>query len=222
VKSREIGEFVISAVVIGLAFGIAMAGGRSAFGDWPLLALTIAEALAVVAVAFILHELGHRIVARRYGFSAEYRMWLPGLMIAIASSFFGFIFAAPGGIRLKRGEDDNEEEMEEEYRKETGIISLAGPITNLGLSILFIAVWIISLLFIFTAPVEESTVLIIWDVIILGVIVNLWLALFNLLPFWTLDGIKVFRWSKTAWALGFLPALGLGAVFTFLPGYLSG
>jgi Zn-dependent protease len=37
--------------------------------------------------------------------------------------------------------------------------------------------------------------------------INLYLAFFNLLPFFVLDGAKVFAWNKLVWAALFFPLL---------------
>jgi Zn-dependent protease len=46
-----------------------------------------------------------------------------------------------------------------------------------------------------------------------GVFVNVFLALFNLLPVPPLDGSKVFAWSKARWATVFLPLAAVFLVF---------
>jgi len=50
----------------------------------------------------------------------------------------------------------------------------------------------------------------------LGIIVNLFLAAFNLVPFGPLDGKTVIAWSKPVWLLAFLLSVAAtgGAVIT--------
>jgi Zn-dependent protease len=71
----------------------------------------------------------HKFVSERYGFQAAFRMWPQGLMLALVlSAFTGFVFAAPGATYI------------EGYgikTKENGIISLAGPLTNIVIALLF-------------------------------------------------------------------------------------
>ena len=84
--------------------------------------------LVIVSVCFLLHEMGHKYAAQRYGAWAEYRMFPMGLGLCLLMSFFGFLFAAPGAVMIA-GYIDN---------KRNGVISMAGPIVNLVLGALFI------------------------------------------------------------------------------------
>ena len=53
-----------------------------------------------VGLGFILHELGHKFSAMHFGYWSEYQLWPVGLIIALASSFCGIVFAAPGAVYL--------------------------------------------------------------------------------------------------------------------------
>ncbi len=102
---HEILEFAVSVIWLGIAFGIAIAGGIDAFQDLVGLRTIIVESLVVVFFAFVLHELAHRIAARRYGFHAVYHVWIPGLILAMGAAMFGFLFAAPGGVHIQIGQN---------------------------------------------------------------------------------------------------------------------
>jgi len=82
--------------------------------------------------------------------------------------------------------------------KETvGKTSLAGPVTNIILSILCIMI----------AAVGPSLFQIV-------AFINAFLAVFNLVPFGVMDGLKVFRWNKIFWATAFTIAAAL-TVYTY-------
>ena len=152
------------------------------------LALGVAPlALLAVVTAFVLHELAHRSMARRMGYWAEYRAWPLGLILAVATSFLGFLFAAPGAVYVEGAVD----------RRGYGVIALAGPMTNLAVACVVRA--LLSL-----APPLGALGRVLWFI---GDI-NLWLGVFNLLPIPPLDGFKVASWSLAAWALPM--ALGVG------------
>ena len=141
-----------------------------------------------VGAGFIFHELGHKFSAMHYGYWAEYQLWPTGLVIALVSSFFGFIFAAPGAVYIYSNG------MLEE---ENGIVSLAGPAVNIVLGLLFYGI-LMSL-----GPITDNTGYIIALICLLGTRINFFLAAFNLLPFYTLDGIKVLKWNAKAWIIIF-------------------
>jgi Zn-dependent protease len=50
-----------------------------------------------------------------------------------------------------------------------------------------------------------------------GALINAFMAVFNLIPFGVLDGLKVFRWSKPVWLVLFaLAALVTGLTYMAL------
>src|SRR3989338_4890519 len=86
---QEIRDIILATAVLSFAFG-----GLSKFF----------EALFAVGIAFIAHELiGHKLVAQRFGAEAEFKAWPMGLLLALVTSFFGFIFAAPGAVYIFAG-----------------------------------------------------------------------------------------------------------------------
>ena len=96
-------------------------------------------------------------------------------MLALAF-IFGFVFAAPGAVFI----------MGQVGVVRNGRISVAGPITNLVLAVLFLP------LIYFGGDFVQILGL-------YGFSINTWLALFNMIPVWNLDGKKVFVWNKTVY-----------------------
>jgi Zn-dependent protease len=68
----------------------------------------------------------------------------------------------------------------------------------------------------------ESTANLAWGITIIGVEINAWLAVFNLLPFGNFDGYKVFQWSKKVWGITFVAAIGLYFLMTWVQSLLAG
>src|SRR3989344_4945321 len=114
-----------------------------------------------VGTGFLLHELGHKIVAQRYGCFAEFRAFNQFLILAIIMSFFGFVFAAPGAVMINGPVGV----------RRNGKISVAGPVVNLALALFFLSI-------LFIPPTG-----IIKGIAVYGFLINSWLALFNMIPF---------------------------------------
>ena len=168
-SNTELKDLAKAWLVISLAFAIAMTGFNVK------LVLMFPIMLLTVGVGFLLHELGHKYTAQRFGYKAEFRAFNQMLVFALITSFFGFVFAAPGGVFHGRIASKQKE----------GLIALAGPLVNVVLSIFFLSLNLIfpSLKFLF----------------FYGAYVNAFLAVFNLIPLGPLDGSKVFQWNKLVW-----------------------
>ena len=196
-RLKEFRDIVISALVLALAFGIALSGGFRAFQQLGILVLVIGMALVAVSVGFVFHELGHRLIARKFGYFAEYSMWPMGLTIALGFSLFGFVFAAPGAVMIyPKATAWGTGSLN---RQNIGLVSVAGPITNIGLAVLFLILDAIQPTLLFA----------------LGAQINTWLALFNLIPFGPLDGAKILKWNKGIWLITIAGAGGLFVIQRF-------
>ncbi len=173
-SNKEILDLCKAWLAITLAFTILLNGITI---SKTTLSTAIIAAIAVGS-GFLLHELMHKLVAQKYNCWAEFRADNMMLLVAIAFSFFGFIFAAPGAVMISGNIT----------QARNGIISLAGPLTNYILSLLFFP-----LIFLQT-PLLHSLGL-------YGFMINSWLGLFNLIPFGNFDGVKILHWSKLYYGL---------------------
>ena len=131
-----------------------------------------------VGLGFLFHELAHKYIAQRYGCFAEFKAFNLMLVLAIALSLFGFIFAAPGAVFISGHVN----------KKKNGKIAAAGPLTNI----------ILALLFFFLAFISAGFL---ENVGKFGFKINTWLALFNMIPFGPFDGAKIWRWHKIYYLL---------------------
>jgi len=191
----ELRDLIISMIVIALAFAIFF---RNDYHNNFL--ILIPATLIGVVPGFLFHELAHKFMAIRYGFDAEFKMFIPGLLFALASSLFGIIFAAPGAVYITGDKEISEEE--------NGKISLVGPLINIILAFLFLA-FIFATLIINIISNPDITVNTIMSssagyliyVGVMGFIINGSMAALNMLPWSILDGSKVFDWNKHVWGL---------------------
>lgn len=196
---NEIRDLIIAFIVITIAFAISTVG-LDLHGFISILPIIVIG----VGIGFLFHELGHRYVAIKYGYRAEFKAWPLGLVIALASAFIGFVFAAPGSSQVYA--DNISDEI-------NGKISIAGPMANLALSIIFIVV--VALIYPFTS---NSIIELIFLICTVGFSVNNFLAAFNLLPFYSLDGTKVLKWDVKIWSIIFaISVLMLVASITIGP-----
>ena len=180
-SKTEIRDIILATAALAFAFG-----GLNNF----------LVSLFVVGVAFLSHELiGHKLVAQHFGAEAEFKAWPLGLILAIVTSFFGFIFAAPGAVYFSA-----RWAFQRENRKDVGLIGVAGIVFNL---ILFLG---LTVAYFFTAI----------PILRFAAQINVWLAIFNLLPIPPLDGSKVFAWDIKIWAPIFALAVAGFFALTFL------
>ena len=182
----ELRDLVIAFIIITIAFTISNVGlDTHAF-------ISILPIIMVgVGLGFIFRELGQKFIAMKYGYQAEFKAWPIGLLIAIVSSFFGLVFAFPGEVKVYA--DNLSDEM-------IGRIAVAGPMANMVLALISLVIAVL------TSPLKSQSIILELIFLIFGVAysVNSFLAAFNLLPFYTLDGIKVMKWNVGVWIVVFL------------------
>ncbi len=192
-SSRELRDLFVAWVALSVAFTIFFLGGGPGVGG-----LLSAGALGEVGIAlvasaftagtrFLLHELAHKVVAVRFGQRAAFRADYGMLGLAVAAAAAGFLFAAPGAVHHRGRITD----------REHGLVALAGPVVNVGLAAVFLPVWLAG------GALDSGAVSLIgrW-----GLVVNVTLAAFNMIPFGPLDGATVRSWNTRVWLGFFLPA----------------
>ena len=183
-SEKELRDILKAWLAISLAFAIILSAGTGS-----LMTSFIISALTV-GVGFIFHELGHKILAQKYGAWAEFRAWNQMLILAVIMSFFGFIFAAPGAVMIA-GRTIGRSRM--------GKIAAAGPMMSFAIAIVFLGIMIYF-------PTGLLNVIGSY-----GFFINRWLGIFNLIPLAMFDGKKIFQWNKLAY--GILVAVGIGLMF---------
>ncbi|MDX1611269.1 MAG: hypothetical protein R3185_02795, partial [Candidatus Thermoplasmatota archaeon] len=165
---REIFQLVASTLVLAAAFSfplscsyifesflVASCGAPGIRWDqflFPALPVSI----AIVLAAFVLHELAHKLVAQHYGMWAEFRASLPGLGIALViSGVMGVVVASPGAVLIypnpkprpayyetERAYEQAVATYEADLKRQSGVISVAGPIVNIAFAVLSWPLWL--------------------------------------------------------------------------------
>ena len=134
-----------------------------------------------IGLGFAIHESAHKFMAKSRGAWSEFRMWGQGLLFALLLRIVGGpIFIAPGATMWAKRNATLEDQ---------GLVSVAGPVSNIILAgIFFVGSFFIP----FFA---------------MGITINLYLAMFNLLPIPPLDGSKVIKWNPVIWSVLFFTSL---------------
>ena len=122
----EIRDLIIAFIVLTIAFSISNVH-LDLHGFISILPIVMVG----VALGFIFRELGHKHMAMKYDYQAEFKAWPIGLLVALASAFVGFVFAIPGEIKVYANELSDEI---------TGKIAVAGPMANIMLALIFLSI----------------------------------------------------------------------------------
>ena len=184
----EIRDMAISVAVLTAAFTIIFCDVKLFSSDFTTnLLCWIGTAFLVVILSFMLHEMGHKFTAMRFGAWSEYRMYPVGLALCLIMSIFGFLFAAPGAVYIRGYLTD---EM-------NGKISAAGPAVNIVIAAVSL---VMSLM------VQNMLSV---NVFFLLAYINSFLAVFNLLPIPPLDGSKICKWNIPLYILMIIVSVAL-------------
>lgn len=143
--------------------------------------LVIPAVILAATIAVIPHELAHRQYARKYGCFSRFTLNFTGFLattIINALPFFGLLFLS-GYTLISCRFFSMSKEIE-------GKSAAVGPLTNIIISVLS---------FLLIGYVTQTVAFFLYEIAAFNAAV----AFFNLLPFWILDGLKVFRWNVGIW-----------------------
>jgi Zn-dependent protease len=190
--SSEAEDLIIADLALTVAFTLILSGGIFN-ADLSIFLYLLPISFVAVSFSFVLHELMHKFVAQHFGAAAAFKRSDNGILITLVTSALGFLIGLPGATMIYASHFTKDEE---------GYVSLAGPLTNFAVFAVFMVIG--SLLF----PAFSKNIVSIFDpdvflakpylqnVFSFTVFTSIYLAFFNMLPIYPLDGSKVFRWNK--------------------------
>jgi Zn-dependent protease len=158
--------------------------------------MLVGSALIFTSI-FLLHEIAHKFVAQHYGMWAEFRLTMFGAIITLLSIISPFKIISPGAVMIAGSAN----------KRVMGITAIAGPLTNITLSVIFFGI---------SNLLPKDSLL--FPVAVFSAALSSFIAVFNLIPIGILDGLKVFGWNKIIWGAAFTSSLALiVAIFAFNP-----
>ena len=176
-SKTEINHLSLATLAFTMALAFMFSGGiRGALSDPSAFLVYGVLALVTFTPGFLIHEIAHKIQARKYGCWAEFRASPSGLRFGVLlAAILGIVFMAPGAVMVAGNTT----------REQFGKVALAGPVSN-------VVLWCIGLAF---AVAIGGAGGIVDDVIYYWMWANGILGALNMLPFGPLDGKKIKTWS---------------------------
>jgi Zn-dependent protease len=196
--SGEIRDIVIADLVLTAAFALTLVGGISNIKNaYAAFLYLVPITFVAVTLSFVLHELMHKFVAQHFGAIAAFKASETGLMITIVTSMLGFLVGIPGATVIYTNNFT---------KKEEGYVSLAGPLTNFVVfAVLFSIGYALfphfaqNVVSVLNGNLSSFSYL--QNMLNFALFISLFLAFFNMLPVYPLDGSKVFRWHPAVFAV---------------------
>ena len=164
-----------------LAFTLALAfmftgGVMGALANTTAFVIYAVLALLTFTPGFLIHEIAHKIQARKYGCWAEFRASPSGLRFGVLlAALVGIVFMAPGAVMVAGNTT----------KEQFGKVALPGPVSN-------VVLWMIGLL---CAVTVGGSDVILDELIFYWMWANGILGALNMIPFGPLDGKKIRTWS---------------------------
>ena len=176
-SKTEINHLTLATLAFTMALAFMFSGGiRGALSDPSAFLVYGVLALITFTPGFLVHEIAHKIQARKYGCWAEFRASPSGLRFGVLlAAIIGIVFMAPGAVMVAGNTT----------REQFGKVALAGPVSN-------VVLWCIGLA---SAVAFGGGGGIVDDVIYYWMWANGILGALNMLPFGPLDGKKIKTWS---------------------------
>ncbi len=161
--------------------------------DWIEAIIYLALIVIVLLFAFPLHELFHALAADRLGDNTARQMGRITLNPLKQLNMWGSVLFLTLGFGWA-SVPVNYANFGENWRQKAALVALAGPAANLLLAIVFTGIYyLLNFLSLETlSPTPALIVVVAQSVMMIGVSINCFLLIFNLLPIPPLDGARAF------------------------------
>lgn len=178
--------------VLYIILGILVLMSISNLSSNNLLSLVLTLPGVIIAITF--HEFAHAYAAVKLGDNTPRNQGRLSLNPLSHLDPFGFVILIFAHIGWGKPVEINPRNFDSKISMDTGeaIVSIAGPIMNFILAILFTILYVIIVKF-FGGFVLSQIGILIMTIIQYTIIVNIGLGVFNLVPLPPLDGSKIFR-----------------------------
>ncbi|MGB9674984.1 MAG: hypothetical protein ACP5IJ_00680 [Candidatus Nanoarchaeia archaeon] len=177
-KKSELGT--IAAIILLLAFGFSYRfEGPPTLTTW---AGNFLICLIAVTMAVLVHEVAHKVVGAKLHIDVEPKLWISGIVALLLGVLFShglFVFAAPWAVAMRGRALRPGMPWPHISPKEKAVVAVAGILANLAFAI------VAKLLVPFAGPFAEKLISI-----------NCAIAVYNLVPFFTILPILAFQWSS--------------------------
>ena len=178
-KLSELKDIIL--VILILAFGFSYRfTGPATLDNWFGNFIVV---IILVLFSILVHEIVHKLVAAKFSVLVTPKIWWSGVIVMVILLVFSgglIVFAAPWAVAMKPFRLMKPgKPWPHVGPKEYAIIALSGPMANLGLAII-------------AKLLSPALGLISTKLITM----NIFIAIFNLVPFFTILPIMFFQWAK--------------------------
>ncbi len=183
------------------------------FRDWGVTAFDAALGLQnfiltllIVTAAMTIHEITHRVVALWLGYRSQYKAWMLGLVIGLVVAFISngyWPFIAPGALIITHMKTHRLGKFWYDLNyKDLSWIAMSGSIALVLVAILMKSMYLATGLEFFQKAVS----------------INIWIALFHMLPIPPVNGSRVFFGTRFIYVFLLGCMIGCAALLAFVSG----